>query len=157
MAMRQVEIQARSVEEAVRLALEQMGRTREQVDVQVLAGTETGSEDDEVLVRVTAREQLSGAREREIRQARESGQPIEAAPRPYPPARERGPAGPPREGYRSEGPRGPRGDRVPFFAIVVVVAVLIALVLDPPKVLLAAFALYALSGPALWLRRRRGA
>ena len=59
MAMRQVEIQARSVEEAVRLALEQMGRTREQVDVQVLAGTETGSEDDEVLVRVTAREQLS--------------------------------------------------------------------------------------------------
>jgi CDP-diacylglycerol---serine O-phosphatidyltransferase len=46
---------------------------------------------------------------------------------------------------------------VPFFAIVVVVAVLIALVLDPPKVLLAAFALYALSGPALWLRRRRGA
>jgi spoIIIJ-associated protein len=109
--MRQVEIQARSVEEAVRLALEQMGRTREQVDVQVLAGTETGSEDDEVLVRVTAREQLSGAREREIRQARESGQPVEAAPRPSPPARERGLAGPPREGYRSEGPRGPRGDR----------------------------------------------
>lgn len=107
MAMRQVEIQARSVEEAVRLALEQMGRTREQVDVQVLAGTETGSEDDEVLVRVTAREQLSGAREREIRQARESGQPVEAAPRPYPPARERAP----REGYRGEGPRGPRGDR----------------------------------------------
>jgi CDP-diacylglycerol--serine O-phosphatidyltransferase len=56
-----------------------------------------------------------------------------------------------------KGARGPRGDRVPFFAIVVVVAVLIALVLDPPKVLLAAFALYALSGPALWLRRRRGA
>jgi CDP-diacylglycerol---serine O-phosphatidyltransferase len=56
-----------------------------------------------------------------------------------------------------KGARGPRGDRVPFFAIVVVVAVLIALVLDPPKVLLAAFALYALSGPTLWLRRRRGA
>ena len=55
-----------------------------------------------------------------------------------------------------KGARGPRGDRVPFFAIVVVVAVLIALVLDPPKVLLATFALYALSGPALWLRRRRG-
>jgi spoIIIJ-associated protein len=67
MAMRQVEIQARSVEEAVRLALEQMGRTRDQVDIQVLSGTETGSDDDEVLVRVTAREQLSGARERERR------------------------------------------------------------------------------------------
>ena len=62
MAMRQVEIQARSVDEAVRLALEQMGRTRDQVDVEVLSGSETGSEDDEVLVRVTAREQLSGAR-----------------------------------------------------------------------------------------------
>jgi spoIIIJ-associated protein len=109
--MRQVEIQARSVEEAVRLALEQMGRTREQVDIQVLAGTETGSEDDEVLVRVTAREQLSGARERELRQARESGQPVEAAPRPYPPARERGPVGPPREGFRNEAPRAPRSDR----------------------------------------------
>ena len=55
-----------------------------------------------------------------------------------------------------KGARGPRGERVPFVAIVVVVAVLIALVLDPPKVLLATFALYALSGPALWLRRRRG-
>ncbi|MDQ2810101.1 MAG: Jag N-terminal domain-containing protein, partial [Chloroflexota bacterium] len=78
MAMRQVDIQARSVDEAVRLALEQMGRTREQVEVQVLAGTETGSEDDEVLVRVTAREQLSGAREREQR----SGNVATAAPPP---------------------------------------------------------------------------
>jgi len=33
--------------------------------------------------------------------------------------------------------------------------VLIALVIDPPKVLLGAAVLYALSGPALWLRRRR--
>src|SRR5436305_2065025 len=74
MAMRQVDIQARSVEEAVRLALEQMGRSRDQVDVQVLAGNETGSEDDEVLVRVTAREQLSGARERT------GGAPREALP-----------------------------------------------------------------------------
>jgi CDP-diacylglycerol--serine O-phosphatidyltransferase len=32
--------------------------------------------------------------------------------------------------------------------------VLIALVLDPPRVLLAAGVLYALSGPVLWLRRR---
>lgn len=109
MSMRQVEIQARSVEEAVRLALEQMGRTRDQVDVQVLAGTETGSDDDEVLVRVTAREQLSGAREREMRVARESGTlrreapPADAPPRPAPPPR-------PREMGRGE-PRGPRPDR----------------------------------------------
>jgi CDP-diacylglycerol--serine O-phosphatidyltransferase len=54
-----------------------------------------------------------------------------------------------------KGARGPKGDRVPFFAIVLVPIVLIALVIDPPKVLLAATALYALSGPVLWLRRRR--
>jgi len=54
-----------------------------------------------------------------------------------------------------KGARGPKGDRVPFFAIVIFVAVLIALVIDPPKVLLGAAVLYALSGPALWLRRRR--
>jgi CDP-diacylglycerol---serine O-phosphatidyltransferase len=55
-----------------------------------------------------------------------------------------------------KGAAGPRGDRVPFFAIVLVLAVLIALVIDPPKMLLAASALYALSGPVLWLRRRHG-
>ena len=54
--MRSVEIQARSRDEAVRLALEQMGVTRDQVEVEVLAV----SEDDiygegEVLVRVTLR------------------------------------------------------------------------------------------------------
>ena len=54
------------------------------------------------------------------------------------------------------GRRGPRGERVPFFAIVLVLAVLIALVLDPPRVLLAAAVLYALSGPVQWLWRRRG-
>ena len=48
--MRHVDIQARSVEEAVRLALEQLGRTRDQVKVEVLA-TDPGG--DEVLVRVT--------------------------------------------------------------------------------------------------------
>ncbi|MEO6263360.1 MAG: CDP-diacylglycerol--serine O-phosphatidyltransferase, partial [Luteimonas sp.] len=52
---------------------------------------------------------------------------------------------------------GPKADRVPFFAIVVALAMLIALVIDPPKVLLAAATLYALSGPLLWLRRRRAA
>jgi CDP-diacylglycerol--serine O-phosphatidyltransferase len=50
---------------------------------------------------------------------------------------------------------GPRADRVPFFALLIVLVVLIALVIDAPKTLLAAAALYALSGPLLWLRRRR--
>ena len=49
---------------------------------------------------------------------------------------------------------GPKAERVPFFTIVIALAILIALVLDPPKVLLAAAALYALSGPVMWLRRR---
>jgi CDP-diacylglycerol--serine O-phosphatidyltransferase len=51
--------------------------------------------------------------------------------------------------------QGPRADRVPFFAIVVALAVIVALVLDPPKVLFTAAVLYALSGPAQWLWRRR--
>ena len=44
---------------------------------------------------------------------------------------------------------------MPFITIVVVLAVLAALMLDPPKVLLGAAVLYALSGPATWLWRRR--
>lgn len=50
---------------------------------------------------------------------------------------------------------GARAERVPFMALVLVLAVLVALWIDPPKVLLAAAALYALSGPAGWLWRRR--
>lgn len=50
---------------------------------------------------------------------------------------------------------GPRAERVPFFALIVAVVVLVALVVDPPRVLLAAAVLYALSGPLMWLRRRR--
>lgn len=61
--MRQVEIQAFSVEEAVRLALEQLGRTRDQVSVEVLA-TDPGSE--EVLVRVTARDAKNEVAEEEV-------------------------------------------------------------------------------------------
>lgn len=54
--MRSVEIQARSAEEAIRLALEQLGCTREQVDVQVLAETEDDIYGEgEVLVRVAMR------------------------------------------------------------------------------------------------------
>ncbi|MEO8288723.1 MAG: R3H domain-containing nucleic acid-binding protein [Chloroflexota bacterium] len=59
--MRQVDIQARSVEEAVRLALEQLGRTRDQVKVEVLA-TDPGG--DEVLVRVTTQD-VAGAQPQE--------------------------------------------------------------------------------------------
>jgi CDP-diacylglycerol--serine O-phosphatidyltransferase len=50
---------------------------------------------------------------------------------------------------------GGGAQRVPFMAIVLVLAILAALMLDPPKVLLATAALYALSGPGAWLWRRR--
>lgn len=49
---------------------------------------------------------------------------------------------------------GPKSDRVPFFALLIVVVVLIALAIDAPKTLLVATVLYALSGPLLWFRRR---
>ncbi len=49
--------------------------------------------------------------------------------------------------------------RVPFFAMLAVVGALMLAALDPPKVLLAGFVLYALSGPLLsaerWRRHRR--
>ena len=61
--MRQVDIQARSVEEAVRLALEQLGRTRDQVNVEVLA-TDPGG--DEVLVRVTTQDTGSAQPQDEV-------------------------------------------------------------------------------------------
>jgi CDP-diacylglycerol--serine O-phosphatidyltransferase len=44
---------------------------------------------------------------------------------------------------------------VPFFALLIAVAVIIALVIEPAKTLLAACVLYALSGPVLWFKRRR--
>ena len=52
---------------------------------------------------------------------------------------------------------GPRHDRVPFLAIVVVLATVIAIAIDPPSVLLTIGTLYALSGPvhAAWRRLRR--
>ena len=52
------------------------------------------------------------------------------------------------------GGTGPRADRVPFVALPIAVAILIALWIDPPKTLLAASTLYLLSGPVLWLWRR---
>lgn len=45
--------------------------------------------------------------------------------------------------------------RVPFFTMLAVVGVLMLAALDPPKVLLAGFVLYALSGPLLTLERWR--
>ncbi|HEV2107436.1 MAG TPA: Jag N-terminal domain-containing protein, partial [Thermomicrobiales bacterium] len=52
--MTSVEIQAVSVEEAVRLALEQLGRTPDEVDIEILS--DAGPEEDaEALVRVTAK------------------------------------------------------------------------------------------------------
>ena len=50
---------------------------------------------------------------------------------------------------------GPGSDRVPFFSLLLIVAALIALWIDPPKTLLAVLGVYALSGPALWLWRLR--
>ena len=50
---------------------------------------------------------------------------------------------------------GPKSDRVPFFALLVAVAVLIALWIEPPVTLLVASVAYALSGPLLCFRRRR--
>ncbi len=52
---------------------------------------------------------------------------------------------------------GPKSDRVPFAAMVLALAVLVALVLDPPKMLLTVAVLYALSGPLLWFWRRKSA
>jgi CDP-diacylglycerol--serine O-phosphatidyltransferase len=49
---------------------------------------------------------------------------------------------------------GPRSDRVPFLGIIVILAVVIAIAVDPPTVLLAIVTLYALSGPAYWAWRR---
>jgi spoIIIJ-associated protein len=52
--MNSVEIQARSVEEAVRLALEQLGRSEDEVDIEVLVDADPEN-DGEALVRVTVK------------------------------------------------------------------------------------------------------
>jgi spoIIIJ-associated protein len=52
--MNSVEIQARTVDQAVELALEQLGKTRDQVNVEVLMDT-SDLEDGEALVRVEVR------------------------------------------------------------------------------------------------------
>ncbi len=52
------------------------------------------------------------------------------------------------------GGHGPKADRVPFFYLLIAVVVLIALWIAPAETLLTATALYALSGPLLWFKRR---
>lgn len=56
-----VEIQAITVDDAVRLALEQLGRTRDEVEIEILAEPRTAgnTDDEEALVRVTVRGQAS--------------------------------------------------------------------------------------------------
>lgn len=113
--MRQVEIQAFSVEEAVRLALEQLGRSRDQVSVEVLA-TDPGSE--EVLVRVTAREIRQEVAEEEV-SPKSHRAPVDGNGRGN--RRDQAPSRGPDRGDRGDRdrPRGnrfdrpPRGDRPP--------------------------------------------
>jgi CDP-diacylglycerol--serine O-phosphatidyltransferase len=56
-----------------------------------------------------------------------------------------------------KGGRGPHADRVPFVALLVALAALIALWIDPPITLLVVSVLYASSGPGQWLWRRHRA
>lgn len=76
-----VEIQAVSVDEAVRLALEQLGRTRDDVEVEVLAepSGRGGLDEEEALVRVTVR----GYASQPLR-GRAGATPAAAAPSPGP-------------------------------------------------------------------------
>jgi spoIIIJ-associated protein len=96
--MTSVEIQAVTVEDAVRLALEQLGLGEDEVDIEILSDAGP-TEDDEALVRVTAKGMAS--------------QPVPSA---RPPGRGAG-TGAGRFGGQSQGqgqgPRGPRPSRPP--------------------------------------------
>ena len=52
------------------------------------------------------------------------------------------------------GRKGPGADRVPFLAVPIVIAAIIGVMIDPPKVLLAVFTLFALTGPLIARRMR---
>jgi spoIIIJ-associated protein len=120
--MTSVEIQAYSVEEAVRLALEQLGLGEPDVDIEILsdAGPDEG---DEALVRVTAKGMASQPTPRAGRGPTMGGRPGGAA---HAPGRERRPPGtrrvpgdrpssrgtPPRERVRPVAVRTPNLDRV---------------------------------------------
>lgn len=61
--LRSVDIQARSADEAIRLALEQLGTTRDKVDVQILAETEDDIYGEgEVLVHVELKGSIAQSR-----------------------------------------------------------------------------------------------
>jgi CDP-diacylglycerol---serine O-phosphatidyltransferase len=53
------------------------------------------------------------------------------------------------------GKPGPQGDRIPFFVLFAIVVAIIGLVIDPPKVLLAVFATFAVFGPLISRRMAR--
>lgn len=59
--------------------------------------------------------------------------------------------------YSFKGGKGPHADRVPFFVLLAMLAAIIGLVIDPPKVLLAVFATFALFGPLISKRLIRKA
>ena len=44
-----------------------------------------------------------------------------------------------------------KNERVPFWVMLVIVGILVALLIDTPRVLLGMAVLYALSGPVTWL------
>src|SRR3954452_3293504 len=96
--MTSVEIQAYSVEEAVRLALEQLGLAESAVDIEVLSDAGP-DEDAEALVRVTAKGMAS--------------QPTPSAPQPASARRPPGPRRVPGDRPSSRGlpPPAPRGPR----------------------------------------------
>lgn len=54
-----------------------------------------------------------------------------------------------------KGGKGPQADRVPFVVPLLVIAAIIGLVIDPPKVLLGVFATFALFGPLIARRMAR--
>jgi CDP-diacylglycerol--serine O-phosphatidyltransferase len=53
--------------------------------------------------------------------------------------------------FKGSGQPKEREDRIPFGMALVVVAVLVALFIDPPRVLLLVAGSYAISGPLYWL------
>ena len=53
--------------------------------------------------------------------------------------------------FKGERKVDPGPERVPFRVMLVIVGILVALLIDAPRVLLAMAVLYALSGPATWL------
>jgi len=57
--------------------------------------------------------------------------------------------------YNSFKGGGTGSDRVPFVTLVAALVILVALWIAPPKTLLMASVLYALSGPVLWFWRRK--